>query len=131
MKKIILTLVVCVLSTQFFYAQLKVSADGNVGIQMGTNTPLSALSVGGVGDVNTKLFIEALNSNNGLFINRTGTTSYSLLIGLSSFRITSYNVCYTKLLRVCIETGVRTGVSHTHNKVIGVVVRFESGRYNV
>ena len=39
------------------FSQLKVSSTGNVGIQLGSETPLSALSIGGIGSVNNKVDI--------------------------------------------------------------------------
>ncbi|HLP05635.1 MAG TPA: tail fiber domain-containing protein [Paludibacter sp.] len=56
-------------------AQLKVSADGNVGLQLGTATPLSALSVGGVGGASAKGYILGENCQTGLSVSRTGTSA--------------------------------------------------------
>jgi len=74
MKKSIFTFIVCVLSTQLFYAQLKVASNGNVGVQVGTSMPLSALSIGAIGDVNTQAFIQG--NTNGLIVKRIGTPNH-------------------------------------------------------
>lgn len=59
-------------------AQIKVSSVGNVsnvGIQVGTSTPLSSLAVGDLGASDTKVFISQLNNNIGLKVQRIGTSN--------------------------------------------------------
>ena len=73
MKKTIQSLVLCFLIAQFSFGQVKVSDAGNVGIQVGTSTPLSALSIGGVGSSTSKVYI--YNSNTGINVKRSGTSS--------------------------------------------------------
>lgn len=75
MKRSIFIFVFCVLFVQFFQAQLKVANNGNVGIQLGTSTPLSAFAVGDVGNVNTKVYAKgSVVGVNGV---STGTSSLS------------------------------------------------------
>lgn len=59
------------LSAQVMFAQLKVSSNGKVGIQLGTNTPLSSLSIGGVGQTNAKVAVYSEGSGNGILVNST------------------------------------------------------------
>jgi len=57
MKKPVFILVILALTTQVMFAQLKVVSNGNVGIQLGTNIPLSTLSIGSVGSSYTRATI--------------------------------------------------------------------------
>lgn len=72
MKKSVFILAVLALTAQVMFAQLKVASNGNIGIQLGTNTPLSALSIGSVGSSYTKATIYSNNAN-GLLVNRTAS----------------------------------------------------------
>ncbi|MDD4991605.1 MAG: tail fiber domain-containing protein [Paludibacter sp.] len=95
MKKSILVLSLCVLSAHLLTAQVKVGADGKVGIQIGALTPLSTLSVGNAGSISNRVNIDAPTYICGLSINRTGTNSYGNLYGtLSSSEVTSSKSTY-------------------------------------
>ena len=82
MKRTITILSVCVFFTQVVFGQLKVANSGNVGIQLGTNTPLSALSIGSVGASTDKVTILGLNT--ALNVYRTGTSSTNWSYGVNS-----------------------------------------------
>ncbi len=82
MKNLNFSLIVFVLIAQISVAQLKVSTNGNVGIQLGTNSPLSTLSVGDVGSADTKAFI-AGNTNTALKIQRIGSSG-SINFGINA-----------------------------------------------
>ncbi len=56
MRKIYCILLLCTLSSVML-AQLKVADNGNVGIGIGTNIPLSNLSIGDVGDSNSRVYV--------------------------------------------------------------------------
>lgn len=92
MKRTVIILSVCVFFTQVMFAQLKVDNNGNVGIQLGTSTPLSALSIGNVGTTTDKVTIYGLNTV--LNVNRTGmsTTNWSYGVNSTS-NITSLISC--------------------------------------
>ena len=82
MKRTITILNVCVFFTQVMFGQLKVANSGNVGIQLGTSTPLSALSIGSVGTVTDKVTIYGLNT--ALNVYRTGASATSWSYGVNS-----------------------------------------------
>jgi hypothetical protein len=82
MKRTFTILSVCVFFTQVMFAQLKVDNNGNVGIQLGTSTPLSALSIGNVGTTNDKVTIYGLNT--ALNVYRTGSSSANWSYGANS-----------------------------------------------
>lgn len=71
-----------ILSVVALNAQLKVDNSGNVGIKLGTSTPLSTLSIGGVGTSTYKVSI--YNNENGVYYNRTGSTGLYSAYGLFS-----------------------------------------------
>lgn len=74
------------LSVQIIFAQLKVSSAGNVGVQSGTSTPLSTLSVGGVGQADARVTIYSKNNGNGLLVNSTplnGMWRYGIYSGIN------------------------------------------------
>lgn len=71
------------LLTSFVFGQLKVANNGNVGIKLGTSTPLSVLSIGGVGDLNTNTYIT--NNTIGLKILRTGESGLMSRLGIESY----------------------------------------------
>lgn len=82
MKRSIFIFTFCVLFVQFFQAQLKVANNGNVGIQLGTSTPLSALSIGNAGSVTDKVSIQGVTT--ALNVYRTGTASPGWIYGVNS-----------------------------------------------
>jgi hypothetical protein len=67
MKKINLLIMFCAL-TGMSFAQLKVSNTGKVGINIGTSTPSSNLSVNAVGNSNSALFVKG--ATNGIWAER-------------------------------------------------------------
>ncbi|MGC3976867.1 MAG: hypothetical protein QM751_00645 [Paludibacteraceae bacterium] len=75
MKRLKSILWLCAISSATLVGQLKVANNGNVGIQLGTTTPLSSLSIGDVGDVNTKL--KVVGNTNGIVSKRDGEPDYS------------------------------------------------------
>lgn len=83
MKKLFLTLFVCALSNSLFYAQLKVSPNGNVGIQVGDGTPLSALSIDTLGNSTTGLFV--LGNNTGISAYRKGSANNYWTYAINAF----------------------------------------------
>lgn len=83
MKKLFFLLSLCFVLPQSFQAQLKVSNNGNVGIQLGAETPLSGLSIGGAGDSNAKTYITG--NTLGLKIRRTGTCGLMNRLGIDSY----------------------------------------------
>jgi len=85
MKRTVIILSVCVFFTQVMFAQLKVDNNGNVGIQLGTSTPLSALSIGNVGTTTDKVTIYGLNTV--LNVNRTGMSTTNWSYGVIVLRI--------------------------------------------
>jgi hypothetical protein len=82
MKRTITILSVCVFLTQVVFGQLKVANSGNVGIQLGTSTPLSALSIGSVGTATDKVTIYGLNT--ALNVYRTGTSTANWSYGVNA-----------------------------------------------
>lgn len=65
------------LSSLLLHAQLKVTSVGNVGnigVQIGTTTPLSTLSIGDAGATDTKVSIYQANNNTALKVQRTGSS---------------------------------------------------------
>lgn len=81
MKNLTISLIsICLISTNLLFSQLKVASNGNVGIKLGTSTPLSTLSIGGVGASTYKVSI--YNNENGVNISRTGSTSLHPIYGL-------------------------------------------------
>ena len=66
---------VMLLTSLFLHAQLKVTNVGNVGIQLGTTTPLSTLSIGDAGASDTKVSIFQSNNNTALKVQRSGSSS--------------------------------------------------------
>jgi len=71
--QIYLTAVLLLISL-LLHAQLKVTNVGNVGIQLGTTTPLSTLSIGDVGASDTKVSIYQVNNNTALKVQRSGSS---------------------------------------------------------
>lgn len=53
MKNLFIILICITISTLDVNAQLKVASTGKVGVNIGTNTPLSNLSINSVGNTNT------------------------------------------------------------------------------
>lgn len=82
MKRTITILSVCVFFTQVVFGQLKVANSGNVGIQLGTSTPLSALSIGSVGTATDKVTI--YGASTALNAYRTGSSSTNWSYGVNS-----------------------------------------------
>jgi len=72
MRKILFTLIVLGIFNPESFAQLKVSNTGKVGVNIGTSTPLSNLSINSVGDTNSALY--AVGATNGIWSERSGTT---------------------------------------------------------
>ncbi len=107
MKKSIVIFIFCALFSQFFHAQLKVASNGNVGIQVGTNTPLSPLSIGDVGSSSSRVTISANSYTKGLSVTRTGTSSYNqqhsifgssgIVSGRSAYGVGGYSYSSTYL----------------------------------
>lgn len=64
----------CSILTQFGNAQLKVSSSGNIGIQVGSNSPLSTLAIGDIGATDSKVSITG-NTSTLLKIQRTANSS--------------------------------------------------------
>jgi len=72
MKKSVFILIISAFTAQVMFAQLKVASNGNVGVQLvGTNPPLSTLSIGGVGQTDARVAIYSKNNGNGLLVNST------------------------------------------------------------
>ena len=63
MKTKIIFTALALIITGFLNAQLKVASSGNVGLQLGASTPLSPLSIGGVGSAFNKVDITSGNPN--------------------------------------------------------------------
>lgn len=80
MKKFIPFLLMLVVCSNVLFAQLKVANNGNAGIQLGTSTPLSALSINGVGSANN--MVDITGTTNGLNVKRTGTANYHWTYGI-------------------------------------------------
>ncbi|MDO9154373.1 MAG: tail fiber domain-containing protein [Paludibacter sp.] len=73
-------------------AQLKVSSLGNVGINLGTNTPLSSLSIGGVGSGSYQTYIGNSNYNTTLKVEKTSPSGSGMLFyGIDASVYPSYN----------------------------------------
>ena len=72
MKKIYLVIMFCAASL-ISVAQLKVASSGKVGINVGTSTPISNLSINSVGDSNCALFVKGATV--GIWAERSGTAS--------------------------------------------------------
>ncbi|MGC9352719.1 MAG: tail fiber domain-containing protein [Mariniphaga sp.] len=70
MRKFYFVLLFCAI-TGVSFAQLKVANTGKVGINIGTNTPVSNLSVNSVGNSNSALFVTG--ATNGIWAERSGT----------------------------------------------------------
>jgi len=70
MKKFYFLFVFCAI-TGVSFAQLKVANTGKVGINIGTSTPSSNLSVNAVGNSNSALFVKG--ATNGIWAERSGT----------------------------------------------------------
>lgn len=84
MKKSVLISVTLALTAQVMFAQLKVAGNGNVGVQLGTNSPLSTLSIGGVGQTDARVTVYSKNNRNGLLVNSTpqnGMWTYGIYSG--------------------------------------------------
>ena len=91
-KAIFFTFIVSVISLSAF-AQLKVASDGNVGIGIGTSSPLSQLSIGTAGYSDCTLFAEG--DRTGIYAKRSGTAPYSsTLVASKGFAPPTTN-CYT------------------------------------
>jgi hypothetical protein len=75
MKKLILILFISVLTSQLFYAQLKVFANGYVGIQPETSTPLAPLAIGSTGNNTMKVSVQG--NTVGINVYRTGSPGYN------------------------------------------------------
>jgi hypothetical protein len=86
MKKLEITLLsICLIVANLVQSQLKVANNGYVGIQIGANTPLSPLTIGGVGSSANKVNIDADTYSNGLRVSRSGGYSQNQLYGVFSF----------------------------------------------
>lgn len=68
----ILFVLFLLLNITYTTAQLKVSNSGNVGIQLGTDQALSALSIGGIGNTESMVYINGIKT--ALMIQRIGGT---------------------------------------------------------
>lgn len=93
MRKILFTLIVLGIFNPESFAQLKVSNTGKVGINIGTSTPLSNLSVNSVGDTNSALY--AVGATNGIWAERSGTSGSQWVhsvVGNASVMTSSYNI---------------------------------------
>jgi hypothetical protein len=73
MKKFFLILVLMVESMTTGWAQLKISSNGNAGIKLPntTDTPLSALSIGGTGSLNYSAFLTGNSKNATLYVSQS------------------------------------------------------------
>ncbi len=82
---------VLLLTSLLLHAQLKVTSVGNVGnigVQIGTTTPLSTLSIGDAGATDTKVSIYQANNSTALKVQRLGTYESNLPgTGLLIYRI--------------------------------------------
>ena len=73
-------------------AQLKVANTGNVGIKLGTNAPLSALSIGGVGSTSYQAYIGYTGYNTLLKVEKTSPTGSGMsFYGIDAYIFPSYN----------------------------------------
>jgi hypothetical protein len=87
-----------IFSVSFFFisflinAQLKVSNTGNVGVKLGTSTPLSALSIGGVGSDTYQAYIGNSNYNTILKIEKNSPSGSGMIFyGIDASILPSYN----------------------------------------
>ncbi|MGB4415477.1 MAG: tail fiber domain-containing protein, partial [Paludibacter sp.] len=83
--------------TLFFFllslsAQLKVSNAGNIGIKLGTNAPLSALSIGGIGSGSYQAYIGNSSYNTTLKVEKTSPSGSGMMFyGIDASVYPSYN----------------------------------------
>jgi hypothetical protein len=93
MKNLFIILICITISTLDVNAQLKVASTGKVGVNIGTNTPLSNLSINSVGNTNTALWVKG--ATYGIFAERSGTSGdswiYSIL-GNAPVAYGKYNI---------------------------------------
>ncbi|MBW6534865.1 MAG: hypothetical protein K0B11_07650 [Mariniphaga sp.] len=92
MKKFYFLFMFCAI-TGVSFAQLKVSNTGKVGINIGTSTPSSNLSVNAVGNSNSALFVKG--ATNGIWAERSGNTGSSwvhAIVGNASVSSGRYNI---------------------------------------
>jgi hypothetical protein len=92
MKKFYFLFMFCAI-TGVSFAQLKVANTGKVGINIGTNTPVSNLSVNSVGNSNSALFVTGVTI--GIWAERSGTTGSSWIhsvVGNAPVASGRYNV---------------------------------------
>lgn len=71
-------------------AQIKVSSNGNVGVQVGTSTPLSPLSVGGVGSASYLSYIGSSSANTLLRVEKNSPSSSGTTIGVDASVMLNY-----------------------------------------
>lgn len=94
MKKSVFILAVLALTAQVMFAQLKVAGNGNVGIQLVTDTVLSTLSIGGAGYTNARVAIYTKGIGSGLLVNSTPSSNiwrYGVYAGIDA-RQYSYSI---------------------------------------
>jgi hypothetical protein len=92
MKKIYFVLLFCAV-TSISIVQLKVASTGKVGVNIGTSTPLSNLSVNSVGDSNAALWVTG--ATYGIYAERSGTTGSTwvyTVVGSAPVAASRYNV---------------------------------------
>ncbi|MEI7677609.1 MAG: tail fiber domain-containing protein [Bacteroidales bacterium] len=91
MKKLIIIFISLGLFIFQSNAQLKVSSAGNVGLQVGSNTPLSPLSIGGVGG-NSQVYIGNSSYNTTLKVEKTSPSGSGIsFYGIDASVFPSYN----------------------------------------
>ncbi|MEI7675475.1 MAG: tail fiber domain-containing protein [Bacteroidales bacterium] len=76
------------ISTSF--AQIKVSSNGNVGVQLGTSTPLSPFALGGVGSASYLSYIGSSYANTLLRVEKNSPSSSGTTIGVDASVMLNY-----------------------------------------
>lgn len=90
-KKIIFAITLFFISLSL-NAQLKVSNTGNIGIKLGTNAPLSALSIGGVGSASYQAYIGYTGCNTLLKVEKSSPSGSGMsFYGIDASVFPSYN----------------------------------------
>jgi hypothetical protein len=76
----------------FVNAQLKVSSTGNVGVKLGSNTPLSDFSIGGIGSTSYQAYIGNSNFNTILKVEKVSPSGSGMIFyGIDASVYPSYN----------------------------------------
>lgn len=95
-------------------AQFKVATNGNAGIQLGTQTPLSPLSINTAGDINNKLSIAGTFT--GLSVSRNGDYS-----GQWTFAINAQSEVNNGNFNLGVYSIVQSSTLQTYGRAYGVL----------